>query len=193
MSADCPATNNSDSYLQFSRDVAQTIFIIKVVLSSFGIFVSLFVILLIGFMKTYKQFVYRLVIYLMAINTLLALFQVLELIPIVVNDENLIVVRNGEGWQEACVIIGYMDTAIVWMSNLLIIWTMLYMLSQSWQLYRFSLMQSSPQGLITGSRAKICEIGGVLFIIVASFLVTWIPLLFDMYGPSGLVLDKDSQ
>ena len=126
MSADCPATNNSDSYLQFSRDVAQTIFIIKVVLSSFGIFVSLFVILLIGFMKTYKQFVYRLVIYLMAINTLLALFQVLELIPIVVNDENLIVVRNGEGWQEACVIIGYMDTAIVWMSNLLIIWTMLY-------------------------------------------------------------------
>lgn len=187
MSADFPTTNYSENCLQFARDVAQTIFVIKVVLSSFGMLVSLFVIILIGFMKTYKQFVYRLVVYLMAINTLLSLFQVLELIPIQVNDEDLIVVRNGEGWQKACVIIGYVDTAIVWMGNLLIVWTMLYMLSQSWQLHRFSLVQSSSRGPIAHSRAKIYEIGGILFIIVGSFLVTWIPLLFDMYGPSGLM------
>ena len=83
--------NNTEYCLHFSRDVANTIFIIKVVLSSF---VSLFIIILFRLMKTYKQFVHCLVIYLMAVNILLALFQVLELIPIEVNDADLIVVRN---------------------------------------------------------------------------------------------------
>ena len=188
MSAGYLSANNSENCLEFSRDVANTIFIIKVVLSSFGILVSLFVIVLIGLMKTYKQFVYRLVVYLMTVNILLALFQVLELIPIEVTDEDLIAVRNTTGWQKACPIIGYLDMGVSWMGNLVIVWTMLYMLSQSWQLHRITITQSSQHSVTAaGSRVKICEIGGVLFIIIVSFLVTWIPLVFDMYGPSGLM------
>lgn len=71
--------NSSEPHLE---DVANTIFVVKVLLSSFAMLVSLIVIGVIVVMKTYKQFVYRLVIYIMAVNILLALFQVLAQIPI---------------------------------------------------------------------------------------------------------------
>ena len=185
MRSDDLSANNSDSEhcLEFSKDVADTIFILKVVLGSFGILVSLLVILLIGVMKSYKQFVYRLVVYLMAVNTLLALFQILELIPLEVTDEDNITIRNGSGWQEACSIIGYLDIGIVWIGNLFIVWTMLYMLSLSWQLHRLKTSQhSEPQGHV-----KVREITGVLLVIFTPFLFTWIPFMMDMYGPSGLM------
>ena len=69
--------------LSFQRILQMLLlFMIKPVLDNFGILMSLFVILLIGFTKKYKQFVYRLVVYLMMGNILLALCQMLELIPI---------------------------------------------------------------------------------------------------------------
>ena len=54
--------------LEFSREIADVIFDIKVVLGSIGVLLSLFAIVLIGLSKIYKQFVYRLVMYLMAVN-----------------------------------------------------------------------------------------------------------------------------
>ena len=117
--------------------VVDTIFIIKVALGSTGVLASLLVVLLIGVVKLYKQFVYRLVLYLMAINALQALFQILELIPIeVTEDNNIVLLRNGTGWEEACSVISCLDIGVVWMGNLVIVWTMLYMLSLSWQLHR---------------------------------------------------------
>ena len=121
--------------------------------------------------------------YLMVVNTLLALFQILELIPIEVTEQDYIAVRNGSGWQKACSVIAFLDVGTSWMGNLVIIWTMLYMLSLSWQLHRLKTSRrSEPQG-----RVKVGEIVGVVLMVFSPFLISWIPFVMDMYGPSGLM------
>ena len=176
--------SDSQLCLQFSKHVADTIFIIKVALGSVGVLASLLVILLIGVMKVYKQFVYRLVLYLMAVNALQALFQILELIPIQVTENDYVLVRNSTGWQEVCSVVGYLDIGVVWMGNLVIIWTMLYMLSLSWQLHR---LQASNHNETQQGRTRVCEIIGVLFVILSPFSFNWIPFVVHMYGPSDFM------
>ena len=180
--------SDSQLCLQFSKHVADIIFIIKVVLGCVGVLASLFVMLLIGIMKVYKQFVYRLVLYLMAVNTLQALFQILELIPIEVTENNNVLVRNGTGWQEVCLVVGYLDIGVVWMGNLVIVWTMLYMLSLSWQLNR--LQQAGhriDREVQPDWTARVGEIVGLLFVICGPFLFNWIPFVVHMYGPSDFM------
>ena len=120
--------NNSgaDQCTEFSKKVANDIFIIKVFFGSFGLLVSLIVIILIGTTKIYKQFVYRLVAYLMTVNVLQALCQVLELIPIEVTEDEHITIRNGTAWTDLCRVLGYFDIVTSWNGNFVIIWTMLY-------------------------------------------------------------------
>ena len=103
----------------------------------------------------------------MAVNILLALFQVLEWIPIEVKGKE-IAVRNGNGWHQVCAAIGYLDVGIVWIYNLFIIWTMLYMLSLSWHFYRIRLNQqvATPRDL-----SKFYEIVAIIFVILSPFLL----------------------
>ena len=185
MSSNNFSVNDSENCLKFSKDVADAITIIKPVLDSFGILMSLFVILLIGFTKKYKQFVYRLVVYLMMGNILLALCQMLELIPIKVTKEH-ISIRNGTGWPEVCAVLGYLDVVICWMGNFVIIWTMLYMLSLSWKLHCLQTSDhSKPQGQLHRT-SHVREIVGVLLLTLSPFLFSWIPFVVDMYGLSGI-------
>ena len=179
--------SDSQLCLQFSKHVADTILIIKVALGSTGVLASLLVVLLIGVMKLYKQFVYRLVLYLMAINALQALFQILELVPIEVTDNNIVLLRNGTGWEDACSVIGYLDIGVVWMGNLVIVWTMLYMLSLSWQLHRLQQASHRVEAQPADRTVRVGEIVGVLFVIFAPFLFNWIPFVMHMYGPSDFM------
>ena len=178
---------NDSRCLVFSKKVADVILYMKVILGSVGILTSLLVIILIGVAKVYKQFVYRLVVYLMAVSILQALCQVVELIPIEVTTEEYITIRNGTGWKEVCAILGYLDIVTSWMGNLVIIWTMLYMLSLSWQLHRLQTSQhSEPPDPKIQSTSHVREIVGVLMLLFCPFLFSWIPFVMDMYGPSGL-------
>ena len=183
--------NYSDHCLEFSKKVADDIFIIKVVLGSLGMLVSLFVFLLIGATKIYKQFVYRLVMYLMVVNAFLALCQVLELIPIVVTDDDRITLRNGTAWPYLCSAFGYLEVVSTSSGNLIIIWTVVYMLILSRRIRNIlathdrTVAPTSNQDSRNGKKAKYREVLYVFLILVMSFLFSWIPFVKDMYGPSG--------
>ena len=94
----------------------------KVSFGSLGTVTSLFVIFLVGVTKFYKQFVHRLVAYLMVVNALQALCQVLELIPIEVTEDEHIIIRNGTAWSDVCAILGYLDIVTSWNGNFVVIW-----------------------------------------------------------------------
>ena len=181
-------TDNEIWYcFEFSKEKADAIFDIKVVLGSFGVLLSLFAITLIILLKFYKMFVYRLVMYLMAVNIMQALCMIMQLIPVKVTYTDCITIRNGRGWTEVCAALGYLAVVMNWMNNLVIIWIMLYMLKLSWQLHR---LQSSKQTNLPNPRqhklSHVHEIIGVIFLVSSPFLFGWIPFVMHMYGISGL-------
>ena len=168
--------------LEFSKKIANVIFDLTIALGSLGILLSL-----VALSRIYKQFVYRLVMYLMAVNITQALCQIVELIPVEVTEANRITMRNGTGWKELCAVLGYLDVVTAWMGNFVIIWIMLYMLTLSWQLHRLQLRQHTatpPPNANKNSHTR--EILGVLLLIFSPFLFSWIPFTMRMYGISGL-------
>ena len=177
--------NGTDQCTEFSKKVANDIFIIKVVFGSLGALMSLMVIILIGATKIYKQFVYRLVVYLMIVNVLQALCQVLEVIPIEVTDDEHITIRNGTAWTDVCGVLGYLDIVTFWSGNFVIIWTMLFMLKLSWKIHSHQETTAQSQTFSQQRKYKAHEVLGVIFILVCPFLFGWIPFVNDMYGASG--------
>ena len=178
-------TISSDHCLKFSKSIADVILYLKVILGSSGVLLSLCPVVLIGLSRIYKQFVYRLVLYLMAVNIAQALCQVIELIPVeVIQDEERMTIRNGTGWKEVCAVLGYLDIVTAWMGNFIIIWIMLYMLTLSWQLHRLQSKRQAtpPPNNNSHAREKI----GVLLLVFSPFLFSWIPFVMHMYGISGL-------
>ena len=173
---------------KFSKEIADAVFDIKVILGSFGILLSLFALGLIGLLKFYKKFVYRLVMYLMAINIMQALCMVIELIPVDVTENGCIMIRNGRGWSEVCKALGYLDAVTDWMIDFVIIWIILYMLKLSWQLHRLQSNQhtTSPPNPTLRKVSHIREIVGVILLVFSPFLFCWIPFVRNMYGISGL-------
>ena len=95
--------------LEFSKKIANVIFDLKIALGSLGTLLCLFVIILVAASGIYKQFVYRLVLYLMIVNITQALCQIIELIPVEVTEDDRITMRNGTGWEEGCAVLGYLD------------------------------------------------------------------------------------
>ena len=175
--------DNETGCFNFSKEYANAIFDVKAVLGSFGILLSLFATGLIIWLKAYKKFVYRLVMYLMAVNIMRALCILMELIPLEVT-KDCVKIRNGTGWTEVCAVLGYLDIVTVWMGNIAIIWIMVYMLKLSWQLHR--LQSSRYQGTPSSKKSHTREIIGVVFLVVSPFLFSWIPFVKNMYGISGL-------
>ena len=156
----------SDHCLKFSKSIANVILYLKVILGSSGVLLSLCPIALTGLSRIHKQFVYRLVLYLMAINIAQALYQVIEMIPVeVTQDEERMTIRNGMGWTELCAFIGYLDIVTAWMGNFIIIWIMLYMLTLSWQLHHLqSKEQATPppnNNSHTRDRDNRCTVAGL--------------------------------
>ena len=184
--------NTTNHCLEFSKKIADDIFIIKICFGSVGVLISLFVFLLILVTKVYKTFVYRLVMYLMVVNALQALSQVLELIPIVVTDDNQITLRNGTIWTDFCSTFGFLEIVASWNGNLVIIWTMLYVLVLSWRIR--SLLVSHDRTVAPPSdksqrdiiKSKYREMLCVILLLISPLLFTWVPFIKGMYGPSGL-------
>ena len=110
--------DNETGCFNFSKEYANAIFDVKAVLGSFGILLSLFATGLIIWLKAYKKFVYRLVMYLMAVNITRALCILMELIPLEVTNKDCVKIRNGTGWTEVCAVLGYLDIVTAWMGNI---------------------------------------------------------------------------
>lgn len=168
------------------KKVAEAIFVIKVTLNCIGILSSILVVCLIFISKNYKRFVYRLVVYLMIVNSLQALCQILELTPVQVTEDETVSIKNGTGWSDMCAALGFLDMVTSWMGNFIIVWIMLYMLVLSWRLHRLAISDSSEVIIRQTASRRYKEMIGVLFLLFSPFLFSWIPFAMDMYGLSGL-------
>ena len=164
---------------EFSASVANDIFYIKVSLGSVGIVLCLLAILTIGVTKKYrKNFVYRLFMYVMVVNSFQALCQVLHVIPVEVTSDDLLSIRNGTGWSDVCAVFGFLNMTTSWMGNLIIIWMMLYAL----KLNCGHIHRRQP---VEKCKSHTAELVGICIIFVSPFLFSWIPFVKDMYGVSG--------
>ena len=184
------STNSSDvdeHCFKSPKKVAEAIFIIKVTLNCIGILASVLVVCLILISKNYKRFVYRLVMYLMIVNSLQALCQILELTPVQVTEDENVSIKNGTGWSDMCAALGFLDMVTSWMGNFIIVWIMLYMLVLSWQLHRMAVSDRNEiQWRNIDPSRRYMESIGVLLLLFSPFLFSWIPFAMDMYGLSGL-------
>ena len=129
----------------------------------------------------------------MSADLLQAFTQVFE-VASVSYDPQLETVSVREGWGTACVVFGFMDQVSMWMSNFVIIWIMLYLVSLAYHLRRVQgseLTHSSNQTFMTQATCFLCrsicrEVVGVLVVVALPFMFNWVPFLWNMYGLSGL-------
>ena len=151
-------------------------------MASLGICASLLVIFLILCSRSYKHFVFRLVIYFMLADTFQATAHILELIPVTHADGDVVV---KPGWDAACAAIGFFDQVTMWMGNMGILWIMFYLL---WLIHQLRRLQSGsrPESVQLYQISPKVELVGVFFLLFFPFTFNWIPFIWDMYGLSGL-------
>ena len=175
---------DDDTCFNFTTETATTVQNIKYSLSTFTVIANFLAIVVILLRKKYKDFTFRLVIYLMITDILQAVAIILEVLPIVVPDEKSPArVRSGRGWKNFCAASGFIGMITLWMGNIVIFWIMLYLLFLGWRLYK----KQAIDRPVKVARIKL-ETIGVLFLFMAPFVIGFIPFLVDndMYGMAGL-------
>ena len=183
--------------MKFSTEVAGVVLRLKASLGGITVVVSLLAILLIIISKKYKDFTFRLVLYLMIIDILQAVAMCLALSPIHISEvKHAAQVRNGTGWEDFCEFTGFLLMTTMWMGNIVIIWILVHLLSLGWRLYRLQSGQN-PNDNVQVEIAEVLrdnisnskwEIAGVVFMLTVPLLIGLTPFFIkqDMYGISGL-------
>ena len=175
-------STSNDSCYNFSKKEADAASYTKLCVASLGIAACLLVIVLIISSKSYKHFVFRLVIYFMLADMFQAVTHILELTP-VTHVNGVVVVKDG--WDAACAAFGFLDQIALWMGNMGILWIMFYLL---WLIHQLKKLQSgAPPETVRLYQASLkAELVGIFFLLFFPFTFNWIPFIWDMYGLSGL-------
>ena len=190
-------SSNTTNCFKFDDREVVSAFAAKATVGSLAFLGCLLVILSIVGFKGHKRFTFRLVVYFMIADLLQSFAQVFEVASVSYDpDRDIAYVRKG--WETACVTFGFMDQTSMWMSNCVIVWIMLYLLSKVYYLlcvryYRHAnnpaVNVDEPNHNRTSSicrNQKLKEAFGILLVIVIPFTFNWVPLLWNMYGFSGL-------
>ncbi len=124
----------------------------------------------------------------MIANLLLAIVQVLELLPIVYINHQLDI-RDGGYWTKSCRVLGFLDLVIAWMGDFVVLSIVVYLFARVRNPSKFREEQSV--------NFKIIETVTVCFCFLFPFTFSWIPFIDDYFGISGhwcwieLVKDND--
>ncbi len=181
--------------INFTVQTAHSVLAIKMSLSSFAIIVNVAVIIFIVYTRKFRDFIYRLILYLMITDVLQAFAIIIIQLPIIVpNDTAPAEIRPGKRWADACVGSGFTIMATMWMGNIVVFWIVLYLLWLGWSLYRRVYRKRETHTEISHSihqestRNKFKEVFGVIFLFVVPVVIAIIPLVSKggMYGLSGL-------
>ena len=178
-----PRNGSCHRFSQVEVDIIQTT---KLVFASVGAIVSILVILLIVISRSYKRFVFRLVIYFMSVNLFQAFANIVKVIPVHHNGDTVAV---REGWESVCAAFGFLDQVALCAINVVILWIILYLLSLTWHIYRAQTRREQPDHDTNGrqsnsvSRLELCGLFLTMFLPIA---YSWIPFVKNMYGLSGL-------
>lgn len=176
---------NGTQCLDFGVQAAHRVLIIKLSIGSFTVLANLLAIILIIASKRFRDFLYRLVIYLLITDILQAFAICLALFPIIVPDDTTepAQVRNSSLWRDTCAGTGFILMVTMWMGNIVIIWIVGHLVTLGWREQRSHKVQNAA-----GTPCNKKEVLGVLFLFFGPFLVAWIPFILpgEMYGMSGL-------
>lgn len=146
------SNSTSTSCFRVGKDVAFAALALKSFIGVLGFAVCLLVIVLIIVFKAHKKFVYRLVIYFMMADLIQCVCQVLETVPVTYDQDKYIAFVEKGPWENACATFGFMDQLSQWMSNCVIIWIMIYLLSKVYGLlcvqHHDSLTTKKPTDLL---------------------------------------------
>ena len=181
------------SCFRFSEKEVTGAFAAKATVGSLSFMSCGLVILLILLFRGYRRFVYRLVVYFISADLLQSFTQVFK-VASVSYDPQLGIVSVREGWGTACVVFGFMDQVSMWISNFVIIWIMLYLLSLAYRLRHVQgskPMHTISQTFTTQAACFLCrstckEVIGVIVVVTLPLTFNWVPFLWNMYGLSGL-------
>ena len=180
--------------LNFSTQTADAVLKVKLTLGAFTIVANMLAIILIIASRRFRDFLYRLVVYLLITDILQAIAICLALFPIKVNDAaHPAQVRDNStsGWLDFCAATGFILMITMWMGNIVIIWIVGHLLILGWRTQR---LHHGERGQNTPGPQTVCtpctkkEILGVLFLFFGPVLIGWIPFVLPngMYGISGL-------
>ena len=171
------------SCLNFTIQTAKDVFYIKISLGSFTVLANLIAIALIFFSRRFKEFTFRLVIYLLATDVLQAIAIVLEVIPVEVrNASTPATIKNSTAWLDFCNATGFFGMVTLWMGNIVIIWIVIYLVVLGRRLYYRK--QGEKKQINSLKREAI----GVAALFIVPVIIGVIPFTIngDMYGLSGL-------
>ena len=169
----------SKSCYEFSNSQYDLVLRVKFSMDSLGILVCLIVLALIILSKAYKRVVFRLVLYFIIADIFQAITHIIELTPLEHVNGEVVVKEGAEG---LCAFYGFLDQIALWMSNVAVIWIMLYLL---WIANK--LRKAHRDGNPYKNKISIkTELVGLFFLIVFPFTFNWIPFIWNMYGISGL-------
>ena len=177
------SVTETQSCLNFTVKTGTDVLYIKTTLGSFTVLANLVAIAVILFTKRFKEFTFRLVIYLLVTDIFQAIVIMLELIPVQVPDESHAArIRNGIGWLIFCDATGFLGMVTLWMGNIVIIWIVIYLVVLGRRLYY------RKQATNNQSNSWKREALGVLALLLVPILIGLVPFTIDgnMYGISGL-------
>ena len=159
-------------YLSVEQNRA--IFVTKLIFLCASLVLNTAAILLLLCFKSYRRFVFRLVLCLLVASLLGVVVQVLELIPL---DQTKVPMVVREGWEATCAAFGFLDTVTLWMSNFVIVWIVLYL---CW------LMCQAPERInLFETEVSVREAVTITCCFLVPFTFNWIPFTSNYFGASG--------
>lgn len=181
---------------KFNRRDLEAIFISKLSLCIIAILTNLLVVGFIFYSKKTKDFMYRLILYLLITNIIQAIAIIWIALPVDGDSDDRVILRgqNSTGWRDACAVGGFFSMASLWMGNIIVIWIVLYLLWLGWNLYRHVFRRRQSENISDVShignlqqRCSLGEIIGVFVLYILPFVIAAFPFAIKggMYGVSG--------
>lgn len=184
----------------FTEEQLTTVKLVKITVASSAIVMCVLAVAVIIIHKAYKQFIYRLVLYLMVVDLIQAVSNILEGVPIEIRSHNLhnqtncteVVVTTG--WKSACAVFAFGNQITVWMENLMILWILFYLIFLITKILKpqnFSNSHAASAMVNNHQHVTQKELFGLLFTLFFPFTFNWLPFILNsddggMYGISGL-------
>ena len=181
-----PSMNQSnETCFEFTNDQLKVVYALKTCIASLAIIACGLVVFLILCFKGYREFVYRLVLYLMIPDILESLTNILEWLPVHSGDNNVVSVKTG--WGGMCIAAAFANQISTWMETLVICWIVVYMLTLTIHILKTPTEhdQLPNDNEVRGIKFSKAELFGVLFCMFFPFMFNWVPFIWDMYGLSG--------
>ena len=187
--SDLVTTSNSSngSCHKYSKGELQAVQTTEIVIASVGAVSSILAILLIVISRSYRRFVFRLVIYFMSVNIYQCFVDFIKIIP-VHHDGDVVAVKKG--WESVCAAFGFLEMVDICANEVVIVWIILYLLKLTWKIYSIQTGIDTPD--LQGNEPKRStsftkpEALGLFLIVFLPIAYCWTPFVKDMYGLSGM-------